>query len=68
MAGSGELSVLGFSESLWDITDRFLPVRMQDSFVYRPAEALASIRSARSLFPPPGTAHPRSPPHFEAAR
>jgi chemotaxis methyl-accepting protein methylase len=47
----GSYLFLGFSESLWNITERFLPVRLQEAFVYRPAEALPPVRSSVSHRP-----------------
>jgi chemotaxis protein methyltransferase CheR len=38
---------LGYSESLWQLTDRFQLVRVGDAFVYRRCDALASARAPK---------------------
>jgi chemotaxis protein methyltransferase CheR len=49
---------LGFSESLWTITDRFEPHRIGDAFVYRPRGRLMPSRTLRAA--PQRTAVPRA--------
>jgi hypothetical protein len=39
---------LGFSESLWTITDRFEPQRIGDAFVYRPRGRVSPSRTRRA--------------------
>jgi chemotaxis protein methyltransferase CheR len=53
MATDGYL-FLGFSESLWQISDRFRLLRMGDAFVYRPgAGEVSMLQVVKPSLPPP---------------
>lgn len=54
---------LGYSESLWQVTDVFKLVRFGDAFVYRPAGA----RETPAPTPPPVPARVRKEPPIERA-
>ena len=62
LPASGHL-FLGYSESLWQVTDRFQLVRLGDAFAYRPSSPAGSAprrpQAARQQEPPPPPAATR---------
>jgi chemotaxis methyl-accepting protein methylase len=65
MPGGGHL-FLGYSESLWMVTDRFHLERLGDAFVYRNGPAPVGVTPARATSP--AAAPPRRPPTAAPAR
>jgi chemotaxis protein methyltransferase CheR len=62
MARDGFL-FLGFSESLWQISDRFRLLRIGDAFVYRPGNDVSPIQPPTRSTPPPASRdEPIGPP------
>jgi chemotaxis methyl-accepting protein methylase len=62
---AGDLLFLGYSESLWQLTDRFEPVRIGNAWVYRrrgePATAGAALAPVLAARSPARTAGPELP-------
>ena len=59
-APSLQVLFLGATESLWGVTERFLPVRIAGAYAYRPARRLTAARAPAAVPSPPWA--PPAPP------
>lgn len=59
---------LGFSESLWQVSDRFRLEHVEDSYVYRPRDLRRLPANTATPAPPPPRLKPTAPPMVSSAK